>query len=91
MEIRLPLITLTLLALTGCVTSTGIVKITDDTYLLSKQDRIAWSGSEVKIELYQEANAYCASSGKKLVPVANTSVDASYMAIAGAELQFKCM
>jgi hypothetical protein len=81
------------LALTACLTTTtGVVKITDDTYLLSKQDHGVWSGSEVKVGLYQEANSYCAKEGKKFVQVSQTSVDAvSKQSSASAEIQFKCM
>ena len=80
-----------LFALAGCGTSTGIVKITDDTYMLAKQDSVAWSGASVKVDLYKEANQYCAAQGKKFVPVADKSVDAAmYQSMAGAEIQFKC-
>jgi hypothetical protein len=77
---------------TGCpTTTTGIVKISDDTYMLAKQDPNVWSGAEVKVGLYQEANAYCAKLGKKFIQVSNTSVDAvSKQSMAGAEIQFKC-
>jgi hypothetical protein len=78
-------------ALSGCGTSTGIVKISDDTYMLAKQDAMAWSGSGVKVELYKEANEFCAKEGKKFIQVSNTSVDAAmYQTMAGAEIQFKC-
>jgi hypothetical protein len=77
--------------LSGCGTSTGVVKISDDTYMLAKQDAMAWSGSGVKVELYKEANEFCAKQGKKLVQVSNSSVDAAlYQTMAGAEIQFKC-
>lgn len=77
--------------LVGCSTTTGIVKISEDTYMLAKQDASVWSGAGVKVELYKEANAFCAGQGKKFVQVSNTSVDAvSKQTMAGAEIQFKC-
>lgn len=77
--------------LSGCGTTTGIVKISEDTYMLAKQDATVWSGAGVKAELYKEANEFCAKSGKKFVQVSNTSVDAvSKQSMAGAEIQFKC-
>jgi uncharacterized lipoprotein YajG len=87
--------TLTLAALVvllaGCVSTTGVVKISEDTYMLAKQDASVWSGAGVKVELYKEANEYCAKLGKKFVQVSNTSVDAvSARSMAGAEIQFKC-
>ena len=48
----------------GCTTSTGIVKITDDTYMLGKHVSVGWSGSVLKEELYREANKYCKKTGK---------------------------
>ncbi len=87
--------TLTLAALVmllaGCVSTTGVVKISEDTYMLAKQDASVWSGAGVKVELYKEANEYCAKLGKKFSQVSNTSVDAaSGRSMAGAEIQFKC-
>lgn len=59
--------------------------------MLAKQDATVWSGAGVKVELYKEANEFCAKSGKKFVQVSNTSVDAvSKQSMAGAEIQFKC-
>lgn len=84
-------IALSVAVLAGCGTSTGIVKITDDTYMLAKQDSVTWSGASVKVEIYKEANQYCASQGKKFVAVSDKSVDAAmYQSMAGAEIQFKC-
>ena len=75
----------------GCGTATGIVKISEDTYMLAKQDMTRWSGAGIKVELYKEANDFCAKSGRKFVQVSNTSVDAApKQSMAGAEIQFKC-
>ena len=45
-------------ATSGCGTTTGIVKISEDTFMLAKQDMTRWSGSGVKVELYKEANGH---------------------------------
>jgi hypothetical protein len=77
--------------LSGCATTTGIVKISEDTYMLAKQDPTTLSGAGIKVELYKEANEFCAKSGKKFVQVSNASVDAvSAQSSASAEIQFKC-
>lgn len=80
------------LALAGCAsTNTGIVQIADDTYMYAKQDWMAYSGSVVKAELYKEANAFCASKGKKFAPLNSTAEDYKpYHSSAGAEIQFSC-
>ena len=80
------------LALTGCAsTNTGIVQISEGTYMYAKQDWAAYSGGAVKAELHKEANAFCAGKGKKFAPINSTSQDAiAYHASAGAEIQFTC-
>lgn len=91
MKKHLVCIALALVALSGCGGSSGIVRITDDTYLVAKQDPLVWSGSGIKIELYKEANAHCAAMGKKFALVSERSADAvSGLSSASAELQFKC-
>lgn len=79
-------------ALAGCAsTNTGIVQIADDTYMYAKQDWMAYSGSVVKAELYKEANAFCASKGKKFTPINSTNEDYKpYQSSAAAEIQFSC-
>jgi hypothetical protein len=86
------LIAVAVVVLAGCGTATGIVKISDDTFLLAKQDHLVWSGAGVKVELYKEANEFCKKSGKKFVQVSDKSVDAVLnQSAAGAEIQFKCV
>lgn len=80
------------IAIQGCASSTGVVKIADDTYMLGKQDPNVWSGSGVKAELYKEGAAHCEKLGRKFVPLTSTAVDAvSKQSMAGAEIQFKCL
>lgn len=75
----------------GCGVNTGIVKITDDTYLTARQDGSTWSGAKIKIELYKEAVEFCSKMGKKFVQVSQSSTDAlAYQAYAGAEIHFRC-
>ena len=82
---------LSVLLLSACGGSTGVVQLTKDTYMVSKQDAMVWSGSAVKADVYKEANAYCASQGKELVRVSERTSDAVLnQSMAGAELQFKC-
>lgn len=72
-------------------TNTGIVQISDDTYMYAKQDWMAYSGSVIKAELYKEANAFCASKGKKFSPLSSTAEDSMlYQKSAAAEIQFMC-
>lgn len=86
---RVLLCAMALTALAGCAANTGIVKISDDTYMLARQG-YGWSGSTVKVELYQEANEFCAKAGKKFVQISHGGQDATYSQYAGAEIQFRC-
>jgi hypothetical protein len=71
---KTPLIKLCLLAavlLAGC-SNPGIVKLSPDTYMLTKQDHggIFGNSSKLKAEVIQEANAFAASQGKVAIPLA---------------------
>lgn len=74
----------------GCAANTGIVKISDDTYMIGKQGGWESSGSVVKVGLYKEGNQFCANMGKKFVQVSGQSDDAGPGKHATAEIQFKC-
>lgn len=77
----------------GCATpGSGIVEITDDTYMHSKfGSMMTFSGGEVKAELYKEAKEFCAAKGKKLIPLNSTAQDSGIATYASAEIQFKCL
>lgn len=78
--------------LTGCATpGSRIVQIADNTYMHSRLGSFfSYSGSEVKADLYREANQFCTSKGKKLKPLNSNAVDAGYAKHASAEIQFSC-
>ena len=79
------------LFITGCATTTGIVKISEDTYMLAKQPLLAHTAGEVKVEIYKEANAFCEKNGKKFIQLSHTGSDYHpYNSYASAEVQFKC-
>jgi len=78
------------LSLAGCVSSTGIVKISDDTFMLGAQDPNTRSSSDVKVALYKEANAFCQKDGKKFIQLSNVGEDFKPGSSASAEIQFKC-
>ncbi|OAM51819.1 hypothetical protein A7981_10175 [Methylovorus sp. MM2] len=78
------------LTITGCAANTGIVKISDDTYMIGKQGGWESSGSVVKVELYKEGNQFCSNIGKKFVPLSSQSDDQGLGKHATAEIQFKC-
>lgn len=79
--------------LSGCVSSTGVVPIGQDSYMLSVSDnsRPGITGAEVKANAYRQAAAYCESIGKRLQPVNALQRDQKFGVIANAEIQFLCL
>ena len=81
--------------LSACATSSGtgdITPIGKDTYMLARPGGFfTLSGGEVKAQLYRDANNYCKSIGRNLMPVSSSSVDSAPYKYANAELQFRCL
>jgi hypothetical protein len=82
--------------LTACATTGGtvsdIVPIGKDTYMLARPGGFfTISGGEVKAQLYRDANEFCRSQGKTLMPVSSSSRDSAPARFANAELQFRCL
>lgn len=77
----------------GCATNTGIVKIGEDTYMVSRQGWIATqSVGAIKAEAYKEANVYCMKENKRLMPVStNTIAGVLGRTYPEVELQFMCL
>ena len=84
--------TLVLLVACASTSSTGIVPIGGDTYMVSKSsDTNMATGSEVKADLFKEANGYCGKQGKKIKTVREASRDSvPFVRPASAELRFQC-
>jgi hypothetical protein len=79
--------------LVACASS-GPVPIGQDTYLISKQSAggVFVAPSTVKVEILQEANAYCKSQGKEFQIVSTNELSAIPMArMPSAEVQFMCL
>jgi uncharacterized protein YcfL len=76
--------------LTGCASNSGIVKISDDTYMYAKQSGWEQSGAAIKVQLYKEANEFCKAQGKKFVQISNQSNDGGPAKFTSAEIQFQC-
>lgn len=86
---------LALLLLVGCATSTGVVPIGQDTYMISMSDnsRPFISGADVKASVFREASQYCTSIGKKFQAVSAKQNNSSIkeQQLAGAEIHFMCL
>lgn len=77
--------------LTGC--ATNIVPADGDTYLATKTSAKGMfaSGSGVKADVYEEANAFCAKKGLQLETVNVTAQNGIPFRAGNAELQFRCV
>lgn len=80
------------LALTGC-SSTGIVPMDLDTYMIAKKSHQFGMGPPVgvKADVYSEANEFCAKQSKKVVTVALEMTDSSFAREGSVSLQFRCV
>jgi hypothetical protein len=89
MRIAIP--TISLLALLGCTTNSGIVDLGGGNYVYEKEDAMAYNGSSVKVEILKESAAFCNKQGKQLVVQSSSAKPYSpYSSYAGAEVQFSC-
>ena len=89
MSRTVPLLLLALLV-AGC-SSTGVVPIGQDTFMISKGGSGSGSGGALKAECYQEGNSYCKSLGKEFQPLCDNNFDAVSFRLAAAEIQFRCL
>jgi hypothetical protein len=79
--------------LSACATTSGVVPLGNDTYLISRSEKgFDTTGSRVKADALKEANKYCSSAGKKL-NVAKTSARdmVPFKSDAQAEIEFNCV
>lgn len=86
------LASISIILLVGC-SSSGVVKVEDDVYLLAKKSPQVGFGPSVTLkgDVYREANEFCEKSGRKLETVSFESTDAGFAKSPTASLQFKCV
>jgi len=81
------------LFLAGCTSTSGIIPDGKDAYIVivSGGHRFT-SSSDLKIDAYKEANAYCKKFDKQLETISERSIQAGVLANSSeAELKFKCI
>ena len=83
---------LSALLLAACATTSGVIPMGDDTYMIARTEKaFDSSGSKVKAAAINEANQFCASKGKKFLFIKATQNDmVPFRSDAQAELEFKC-
>lgn len=85
---------LALAALLSACASSGVVPTGPDTYMVTKKSAggLFVSGSQVKADLYVEANDFCSKQGKAVETVSATAQNAiPFARMPNAELNFKCV
>jgi hypothetical protein len=74
----------------SCAADTGIIKVTQETYMLGREGGWESSDSKVRAGHYRDANLFCEKAGKSLILVPGYSDDQSLGNHATAEIHFKC-
>ena len=82
-----------LVTLTACSTTSGIVPMGGDTYVVSRSQKgFDTTGSRVKVDALKEANEYCTSMGKSIEIIKSTQKDMVILTSdAQAEIEFRCV
>jgi hypothetical protein len=77
----------------GCGAHTGVVPIGQDTYMVARQGWISTqSVGELKAEAFAEADAFCASKSKSVLPVNTRDTFGVFgRSYPEAEIQFRCL
>lgn len=82
------------LLIAGCATSSGVLPMGQDTFLISKKAGTSFGSSTTeRVEAIQEANQYCAAGGKQTEVISSKENPGPYIFgnYPGAEVQFKCV
>ncbi|KZY80927.1 hypothetical protein A3741_18205, partial [Oleiphilus sp. HI0069] len=81
------------LLVSGCATSSGVIPIGIDTYLISRSQKgFDVVGGSVKADVYKEAFAFCNNQNKHFQVVRVSQKDmVPFTSDAQAEIQFMCL
>jgi len=76
----------------GCTSTTGVVPIGEDTYMIGKSTNLALTSSGIKADAFKEASQYCKKQGKKIQVLRTTATDMKLGSHVGStEIQFMCL
>jgi hypothetical protein len=80
------------LLLAGCTTTTGVVPMGKDTYMVSRSDNtITASLGTIKQQALNDAREHCAKSGQSYSVVGGYDVPRALGQFPQTEVQFKCV
>ncbi len=86
------IVTITAMMLTGCQ-STGVIPMSQDSYMIGKKDGSPGIGVSYsnKAAVYREANAFCREKGLEVMTLRDMTIPASPGQLGSTELQFRCV
>jgi len=89
---RLSFLFFVLIVITSCSKSSGVVPLGADKYMISRSEKgFDITGSRVKADALQEANAFCLSKNLKFEIIKATHKDmVPFISDAQAEIEFRC-
>ena len=86
-------LSLLLVVLAGCSTSSGVVSLGQDNYMIAcTRKNYVGASAPVKAEAIKEADAYCKKQGKALLVTRTVQQDVKlFRSDPSAEVYFKCL
>ena len=90
---RLPITLLAAASLLAGCSSTGVIPMDRDSFMIGKKDGLPGLGISLsnKAEVYKEANEFCANKGLDVQTLHVTTTPAQPGVLGYTELQFKCV
>ena len=85
-------VTLALLAVLVSCSSTGVVPMEADTYMIAKRSAQVGFGppNGVKADVYEDANKFCGKEGKTVKTIKLDTTDSGFARPASVSLAFSC-
>ena len=87
------LVTVLITVVFNSCASTGVIPMDQDSYFIGKKDGMPGLGISygIKVEVYQEALAFCNAKGKDVKTLETKSIPARPAQLGSTELRFKCV
>ena len=83
---------LALVALAGCASTSDVVSVGSETYMVSAHGVMGHSsGPEQKAKAFKSAEAFCKEKGKGFQTVSEAETPSGFGRIASGEVRFKCV
>lgn len=92
MKIRQAAFAATVILLSGCATSTGVVPMGQDTHMVSRRDNGPMASlGDLKAAVLKDAKDYCAAEKKDFQVMNTHDVSRSFGRLPEASIQFRCV